>query len=59
MDRIDASLERIKALWQHLEHATPGSLEYDAIAKHIRTESDTYTALSEAAKKRPRPTRED
>jgi hypothetical protein len=53
MDRTSASLERIKALWQQLERATPGSPEYDAIAKQIRTESDAYNALIEAAKKGP------
>lgn len=58
MDRIYASLERIKALWQQLERTTPGSPEYDAIAKHIRTESDTYNALIEA-EKRPPTKRED
>jgi hypothetical protein len=35
MDGTSASLERIKALWQQLERATPGSPEYDAIAKQI------------------------
>jgi hypothetical protein len=59
MDRISACLERIKALWKQLERATPGSPEYDAIAKQIRTESDTYNALVEAAKKSLPPKRED
>jgi O6-methylguanine-DNA--protein-cysteine methyltransferase len=59
MDGTSASLERIKALWQQLERATPGSPEYDAIAKQIRTESDAYNALIEAAKKNPPAKRED
>ena len=53
MDRIYASLERIKALWQQLERAKPGSPEYGTIAKQIRTESDTYNALIEAEKSPP------
>ena len=50
MDRIYASLERIKALWQQLERTKPGSPEYKAIAKQIRAESDAYNALIEAEK---------
>ena len=51
MDRISASLERIKALWQQLERAKPGSPEYQKITKQIRAESDAYNALIDAEKK--------
>ena len=68
MDRVFASLERIKALWQQLERAKAGSPEYKEIAKQIRAESDAYNALIEAEKsprrksprrKSPRRKRED
>ena len=54
MDRISASLERIKALWRQLEHAKQGSPEYEALAKQIRAESDAYNALLEAKKSPPK-----
>ena len=50
MDRVFASLERIKALWQQLERAKADSPEYKKIAKQIRAESDAYSALIEAEK---------
>ena len=50
MDRVYASLERIKALWQQLERAKAGSPEYKKIAKQIRAESAAYAALIEAEK---------
>lgn len=63
MDRVYASLERIKALWEQLERAKAGSPEYEEIAKQIRAESDAYNALIEAEKsprrKSPRRKRED
>ena len=43
MDRIQASLERLQALWHQLARAKPDSPEYNAIAKQIRAESDAYT----------------
>ena len=50
MDRVFASLERIKALWQQLERAKAGSPEYDALVKQIRDEVDAHTALIDAEK---------
>ena len=50
MDRIYASLARIKSLWQQLERVKAGSPEYKAIAKQIRAESDVYNTLIEAEK---------
>ena len=52
MDRVFASLERIKALWQQLERAKADSPEYKKVAKQIRAESDAYSALIEARRVR-------
>ena len=58
MDRVYASLERIKALWLKLERAKPNTTEYDALMKEIRAESDAYKALIDA-EKNPHRKRED
>ena len=50
MDIVDASLERLKALWAKLARAKLHSLEYDALAKEIRAESTEYLALIKAEK---------
>ena len=51
MDRVYASLERLRELWKQLERAKPGSPEYQKITKQIRAESDAYNALIDAEKK--------
>jgi hypothetical protein len=58
MDRVYASLERMKALWLELERAKPNTPEYDALMKQIRAESDAHKALIDAEKS-PRRKRED
>jgi len=50
MDSVDASFERLKALWAKLARAKPHSLEYDALAKELRAESTEYQALTKAEK---------
>jgi hypothetical protein len=50
MDLIDASLERLKALWAKLARAKPHSREYDALSKALRAESTEYQALIKAEK---------
>jgi len=50
MDRVFASLERIKALWLKLERAKPDTPEYGALIKQIRDEVDAPTALIDAEK---------
>ena len=48
MDRVFASLERLKALWLELEKAKPKTPKYEALVKQIRAESMTYVALVES-----------
>lgn len=47
MDRIFASLERVKALWLELEKVKPKTPEYEALTKQIRAASMAYMALIE------------
>ena len=54
MDRVYASLERLKALWLELERAKSKTPEYDALMKQIRAESDAYKALIDVEKSPPR-----
>ena len=48
MERVFASMERLKALWLELEQAKPKSPKYEALTKQIRAESYTYMALVES-----------
>ena len=58
MDRVYASLERMKALWLELERAKAKTPAYDALMKQIRAEADAYKALIDAEKS-PHQKRED
>jgi hypothetical protein len=51
MERVYASLDRLKALWLELERAKPKTAEYDVLMRRIRAESDTYKALIDADKR--------
>jgi hypothetical protein len=48
MERVFASIERLKALWLELEKAKLKSAEFEALTKQIRAESYTYMALVES-----------
>jgi hypothetical protein len=48
MDRVFASMERLKALWLELEKAKPTARKYKVLVKQIRAESMTYMALIES-----------
>jgi hypothetical protein len=48
MDRVFASMERLKALWLELEQTKPKTPKYEALMKQIRAESMTYMALVES-----------
>jgi hypothetical protein len=48
MERIFASIDRLKALWLELERAKPNPPQYEALMKQIRAESYTYMALIES-----------
>ena len=45
---VYAQLERLKELWQQLEHAPRASRQYWAIIAQIRAESLVYLALLDA-----------
>ena len=48
MERIFASMDRLKALWLELERANPKTPKSEALMKQIRAESHTYMALVES-----------
>ena len=54
MDRVFASMERLKALWLELEQAKPKTTKYEALIKQIRAKSMTYMALVELETPPPR-----
>ena len=48
MERVHASLDRLRALWLDMEQAKPKTPESEALMKQIRAESHTYMALVES-----------